>query len=308
MRSQRGLWWLGLLNLTALLASGCVWRPEPLPTREEFIGLLSKIILEPRTTCETLRDDFGLADLPVIRSPLEAGLTVEELWLPVNSSDLVRVWYLPAAAERGTVVLSMGSAGEMACYLYVARLLIDGGWSVVMYEYRGFGLSTGQPSLSTLADDLEQVVQWARERSGHEQVSLMGVSLGTIPSVAVAVRRPEWANGVVLDSPVALGEQLERFWWLLDNPVNALIALLDPELISESIIHRIRDPLLVFAYDRDLLTTPRTVQTLYDRAPQPKQLVRFTGLTHAAGAYFNTAEYVAHLDSFLASVWSSAED
>lgn len=270
--------------------------------------MLSKIILEPRTTCEALRDDFGLNDWPVIHSPVEAGLSVEELWLPVGTSDLVRVWYLPAQPDRGTVVLSMGSAGEMACYLFLARLLIDSGWSVVMYEYRGFGLSTGEPSLMNLADDLERVVQWTRERSGREEVSLMGVSLGTIPSVAVAVRRPDWVNGVVLDSPVALGEQLERFWWLLDNPVNALITLLDPELVSESIVHRLKDPLLVFAYDRDLLTTPRTVQALFDRAPEPKQLVSFPGLTHAAGAYFDTAEYVAHLDAFLVSVWGGAED
>jgi pimeloyl-ACP methyl ester carboxylesterase len=280
--------------------------PEPLPSREEFIGLLSKVILDPHTTCEALRDDFGLAGFPVVHSPEEAGLAVEQLWLPVAANDMVRVWYLPAPPDRGTVVLSMGAAGEMACYLYVARLLIDGGWSVVMYEYRGFGLSTGEPSLSTLADDLEQVVQWARERTGREQVALMGVSLGTIPSVAVAVRRPEWVNGVVLDSPVALGEQLERFWWLLNNPVGALLALLDPELVSESIVHRLKDPLLVFAYDRDLLTTLRTVQALYERAPEPKQLVRFPGLGHAAGAYFDTAEYVASLDSFLASVWSRA--
>jgi len=62
---------------------------------------------------------------------------------------------MPVEPAHGTVIVSPGNSGSMACYLLTAQLLTDDGYSVVIYDYEGFGGSSGQASLETLRPDLE---------------------------------------------------------------------------------------------------------------------------------------------------------
>ena len=196
-------------SLSFLLQIGCIgaspWTPG------EVVFGLSQLVLEPDQTCEELKTRYNLTYLPEADVPSDVGMEYEEYWLPVDEQTYIRTWYMPTELDRGTVVVSCGNSGPMACYLFTADLLTDNGWSVVLYEYEGFGLSTGQASLGTLYRDLGTVVEWTRERTGREQVTLFGISLGSIPSVALGVERPDEVNGVILDSPIALAAQVERF-------------------------------------------------------------------------------------------------
>jgi len=265
---------------------------------------LSELILHPEHTCEQMRQRFGVEYLPLVENPGEAGVAYEEDWLAIGDDAVLRIWYIPSQLDRGTVVYSMGTSGNMACYLFSADLLRSSGWSVVMYDYEGYGGSGGTPYLGSLARDLKAVVDWARSRTGRPQVTLMGMSLGSIPSIAVAVERPEAVNGVILDSPVAMQAQIERFGFLVGGQTAELIQRLDDELLSDTLIARLEQPLLIFSHEDDYLATPETVAVLYDRAVGPKQLVRFPELGHATGQFAKTDAYLYYLDTFLAAVWA----
>jgi fermentation-respiration switch protein FrsA (DUF1100 family) len=296
------------IRRAALFAATCViftsCAPPPPPTPEEVLATLSRIILRPERTCEELREAFEVEHLPVVDYPSEAGMDFEEHTVPTDDGQFLRVWYLPADANRGTVVISPGAVGPMSCYLHTTLLLIQNGWSVVTYEYEGFGGSSGTPSLLTLSPDLETVVDWARARTRHEQLTLLGISLGTIPSVAVAVERPDAVNAVVLDSPVALGVEIERFRDLLGVHTEDVIAVLDPTLVTEVIIDQMHQPLLMFLHEQDDVTPPATIEMLFELAAGPKQLVRFPDLAHARGQYFQTEQFTLHLETFLTEVWT----
>lgn len=269
---------------------------------------VSELILEPDIGCDALKRGLRVDSLPVVNSPAEVGLEYEELWLPAEDASVLRVWRIPSPSDRGTVLLSMGASGDMSCYLFVTLLLVEHGWSVVMYDYRGFGRSTGNPSLATLVPDARVVFDWTLRRTKRARITLMGLSLGTIPSVALAVERPEAVNGVVLDSPLALGEQFKRLPFLFGGMPDFYSARLPAELRSEELISGLLAPLLVFVGSADPITPESTVAVLFDRAPEPKELVRFEGLTHAAGPYFATSLYTYHLESFLSSIWSARDD
>lgn len=277
--------------------------PPPLPSADEAVAALSALILDPSRTCADLRSDFGMEHLPLVDSPTEIGLEFEEHWVSTVDGEVLRVWYLPAELDRGTVVVSPGAAGTVPCYLFTAQLLVESGWSAVLYEYEGFGWSSGEPSLTALCPDLEAVVDWARARTGRRQVTLLGMSLGTIPSVAVAVERPHAVNAVVLDSPVALGTEIGRFGFLLGGRAEDLISVLDPKLRSETIIDEMRQPLLVFSHEWDIVTPPETVDLLFRLAPGPKDLLRFPQHEHARGQFHSTEVYARYLDAFLSEVW-----
>ncbi|MFQ5806894.1 MAG: alpha/beta hydrolase [Phycisphaerae bacterium] len=291
--------------VTFLLTNGCAPPPEiPTLTSDEMALVLSELLFYPEVTCEELRRWFDVEYLPLVDTPDGIGLAYEEHWLPIESDTELRLWYLPTNLNRGTVVLSQGSLGAMPCYLFHARMLAHNGWSVVMYEYRGFGGSNGKPDIGAMQRDLETVVDWTRAYTGHEQVTLMGVSLGAIPSVAVTVQRPDAINGVVLDSPVVMSAMIRRLEFALRSRTQEFIDRLAPEFLTEDLVEYMHQPLLVFLGERDQLTTPASIQLIYERAAGPKQIVRFPGVQHAREPFRDTGTYTYHLESFLSSLWS----
>lgn len=288
--------WAGLI-------SGCI--PPPLPPANEILAGLSYAIFQPETSCEELRDDFGLAGLPVANDPGEVGIDFEQVRLPMPDGESLRVWYMPAEDPRGLVIVSPGNTGSMACYLFTVRLLHNAGYSAVLYDYEGFGGSSGVPAIDTTRDNLAAVLDWALAYSGAEHVTLFGMSLGSIPSVAVAIEQPDVVNGLVLDSPVALGTEIERFRRLIRGRSDEVIGVLRqvaPWLLLEDTIEQLDQPLLVYLHGQDLVTPPETVELLYDLAPGPKQLVRFDDLGHAGGQFLRTTEYTYYLETFLADL------
>lgn len=277
---------------------------QPLPGPEELNDVLSGILLDPAKSCERLRDDFRLYFLSTVDTPDEAGLDYLTHWVLKPDGTVLQVWYLPANLDRGTIVLSNGASGNKACYLFVARLLVYNGWSVFTYDYQGFGASEGQASLASLPSDLETVVDWARRITGREKITLAGISIGSIPSIAVAASRPDAVNGLILDSPVALDAELDRFNALLGGQANEVVRRLDSALISDEVIRDVAQPVLILSSERDFLTPPGTVQRLADRAAGNVTLMRFDGIDHALGPYLRTAEYVFQIENFLSGVWT----
>lgn len=295
--------WLAAF-VTIAFANGCIQdsKPEPL-TNARAAAILDEIVFNPTISCAELREVFDVSHLPLADTPADAGINYLEFYVNTFDNNLLRVWYLPALQERGVVLLSTGAAGTMPCYLFISRILVANGWSVILYDYRGFGGSSGTPQVFALSADLEAVLDWALEFTGREEVSLMGISLGTIPSVAVASRRPEVINGVILDSAVSLSIEATRFGKLLGSLGEQIADLLPIDLRTEDQITVMFTPALFFKNTKDFLTPPSMVQLLFDRAPGAKTLVTFDGVGHARGVFRDTEEYVIALEQFLVGVW-----
>ncbi len=298
---------LGHLLPSVIIAgslTACFPPPPPLPPPEEIVKALSAGILRPETTCAELRSDFGLTDLPDVEYPDEVGIEYHEFFVPVGTDAQLRVWYMPVPEPRGVVVVAPGNSGPMSCYLFTAFLLTQHHYSVVAFDYRGFGGSTGEPTLENLRSDLEAVTEWAVETTSVPRVTLFGISLGSIASVAVAVDRPELVNGVILDSPVDIGSEIERFRFMVAGRSREIIAALTnwPWLLTEDIIAQVQVPQLILVHERDLVSPPRTVQGLVNRAGPDAQVILFAGLGHAAAQFLRTEEYTQHIVSFLESL------
>lgn len=286
---------------------GCVPPPPPIPppaNSKALDAVLTTLLLDPNVTCEELRAAFQLEHLPLVDHPGQIGLDYNEIFVMADQQFALRVWDIRTRLNRGTVIYSIGAVGELPCYLFLASLLADNGWSVVMYEYRGFGRSTGEPDLEALDDDLSAVVDYVLATRPLERVTLLGVSIGTIPTIAVAVQRPQDVNAVILDSPVALGELLRGFEWVLRDQTQTFIDLAPPELLSEELIGELPGPLLMFAGTSDKLTRFDVMSDLFDRAPEPKVLAAFPGVGHARARFDDTGRYVAELERFLSDVWA----
>jgi len=115
----------------------------------------------------------------------------EELIIPTNDGEKLSAFYIrgPRGGRNSdvTVLMFHGNAGNIGHRLPIARMLISStGCNVFMLEYRGYGLSTGEPDESGLNIDAQTALDYLRDRAETRDHKLIvyGQSLGG----AVAVR------------------------------------------------------------------------------------------------------------------------
>ncbi|WP_235293901.1 alpha/beta hydrolase [Portibacter lacus] len=106
------------------------------------------------------------------------------------------------------IIYNHGNSYQMDVYYPRAQLLYHAGgksrYGVLMMDYRGFGLSTGEPSESSLLSDVNSCIQWLKDRGLTEDRMIMyGYSLGSIPSVYLTATPQAMApHKLMLEAPI----------------------------------------------------------------------------------------------------------
>jgi pimeloyl-ACP methyl ester carboxylesterase len=260
-----------------------------------------------------LRNDIermaSLLDHPLIasryffprRDPVEAPFVV-------STSDGQRLACYRSTPHPGalTVLHFHGNAEIVADYVpAMADLLGSFGVNVVFAEYRGYGGSTGTPSVSAMLDDADTVFR--AMGVPPERAVAFGRSLGSLFAVEVAARHPSLA-GLVLESGIAdplepailrvkpedVGMSADAFRAAVDSRVNQrtkLRAYAGPLLV----LHAAGDNLIPLSHGERNFT--------WGGAPEhDKSLVVFPHGDHGTIFAANRTDYLQKLASFLAKV------
>ena len=138
----------------------------------------------------------------------------------VEVADGVSVggWLFPGQAPEAPVVVHFHGNGEIAAeYADIAQVYNQLGLTLLAFDYRGYGASTGQPTASALVADsvacFDAVPGLLAEAGLTPSATfLMGRSLGSAAALEVADRRPDRLAGLIIESgfayTIALGERL----------------------------------------------------------------------------------------------------
>lgn len=156
--------------------------------------------------------------------------------------------------EPAVVLLHMYPSDRTA-WAPFAGVLADEGATVLTFDFRGFGDSEGERAIPEIWRDTLAAVRFMRER-GHEEVVLVGASMGGIAALIVAVRE-DLAGVVTLSAPPS-------FMGLTIVPEAV-------ELIEER-------KLFVAAEGDGPAAT--AAQQLYSLAPEPKRVEVVEGSDH----------------------------
>lgn len=99
------------------------------------------------------------------------------------------LWHAPNA--KGTVLYSHGNGENIEFSQKFVPLFIKRGYNVLIWDYRGYGLSTGElGGQESLLLDAESVYQWLSNRKDTGSIVLYGRSLGTGFAVYLANKHP----------------------------------------------------------------------------------------------------------------------
>jgi uncharacterized protein len=211
-----------------------------------------------------------------------AGVTLDNRFVRSDSVRL-NVWHLKREDAKGTVLFFGGNGFYLVQSRGYVEALTHFPVNVVMFDYRGYGNSGGEPGVGSLKQDALRVYDYTLDSLGADPDHLIvhGHSLGTFMASHTASNRP--VSGVVLENPATDVEG-----WI-DGLAPWFVRLfvdfeVDPSLRGESNVkplQSITTPILVVGGENDNITRPEMAQELVDEAVSPEvELLIVEGGTH----------------------------
>ena len=232
-----------------------------------------------------------------VADPASVGLPAARMVsFPTRDGHMLAAWWVPAAARpRATMLVFNGNAGNRAMRAPLARRLAEGGLNVLLFDYRGYGGSSGTPTEAGLVEDARAALQYLRARDDIDSKRLIyfGESLGSAVAARLALEDPPAA--LVLRSPFTSLVDVARVHY----PYLPVSWLLRDRFDTLSKIATLRSPLLVIAGDRDAIVPPDQSRRLFDAAPSPRRLVIVAGADHNDTALFMGEEMLAAIFQLL---------
>lgn len=209
----------------------------------------------------------------LIVTPEKAGLRGEDVWINTKDGEQLHGWFFPNEATEYIVVLCHGNAGNISNRIDIAKLLNGIGLSVLLYDYRGYGQSSGKPSEEGVYTDVESVVYFLKNERGYSehQMIMYGRSMGGAVASYAATKFD--VSGLVLDSAFKNLKAMVRDLYPF---VPASLARF--ELPTEEYLKEISDiPVMIMHSPRDSIVGISHGQHLYRIASEPKKFVELRG-------------------------------
>jgi len=228
-------------------------------------------------------------------TPEQLGIEAEEVFIETEDGVKIHGFYLPAPGAKRALLFLHGNAGNASHRLPNAAELVRLECSVLVLDYRGYGLSEGSATEAGVYADARAGLDHLIEQRGfpENRIIVFGRSLGG--AVAADLAQERKLAGVILESTFSSIADV-----VSNGPAGALLrALAGRRFESASKIGKIRAPLLYFHGDRDEVIRYELGQQLFDVAPEPKAFETIHGAGHNDLTQVGGRPYFERIRKFL---------
>ncbi|SDY14623.1 hypothetical protein SAMN05421754_100299 [Nitrosomonas sp. Nm58] len=228
-------------------------------------------------------------------TPAQDGLAYEAVKLTTSDNETLHGWFVPApSAAKGTILFFHGNAGNISHRMDYLLTFYRLGYSTFIFDYRGYGKSSGSPSESGTYHDASAAWQYLTEIKAipPSRIVLFGESLGGAIAAWLATQQEPGALVLasVLTSVPDLAAELYPFL-----PVRLLSRF---QYRTIDYLPSITCPVLVAHSPQDEIVPFSHGQALFQAASEPKQFLTLQG-GHNEGFIFTRKEWAMSLDEFL---------
>jgi alpha-beta hydrolase superfamily lysophospholipase len=205
--------------------------------------------------------------------PEQFKLAHEELWFKSSDGTKLHGWFLKARGKsKGTIVQFHGNAENMSSHFLSLAWIVNEGYNLFTFDYRGYWLSEGGPDIDGVYQDSMVALDKAlelHEKAGGKQFVIFGQSLGG----AIALRAiPDFKENkkitlIVQDSTFSsyekvAADKLRSFW--LTWPFSPLAyPLVSDKYSSEPYFSKITWPTLVITGGQDQVMPAKFGKRIY---------------------------------------------
>lgn len=222
---------------------------------------------------------------------------IKTILIPVEENMVVGARCHLKSKEAPNIIFFHGNGEIVSDYDDFAPLFLDQGFNFIPVDYRGYGFSTGSPSVTNMMRDchvvFKYVTEWLMAEEMRGPVLVMGRSLGSASALELVSNYEDQLEGLILDSSFAYTRPL------LEN------LGLDPDTIgfreeegflNFQKIKRYQHPTLIIHGDNDEIIAFTEGKELYETCPSGvKQLLIIPGAGHNDLLLYGLDDYLASL-------------
>ncbi len=246
---------------------------------------------------------------PITQSLTQQALIGDDIRIPTQGGRMLDGWLLPGTPGHGVVVITHGWGANRELMLPLARPLQSAGFTVILFDARNHGSSDSDTfsSMPRFAEDLDATLAWLKTQPAliHEQIALIGHSVGAAATLLAASRRTDIAAVISL-AAFAHPDGMMRRWlaekglpffplgWYVLNYVQWVIGARFDSIAPINTIQSIRCPILLMHGSEDTTVPPDDAQALFDNRPHAQVILRILPGEHDA-----SEEIEHHIDEIV---------
>lgn len=237
--------------------------------------------------------DYSLLDRPEILMFLfhpraewvspGASLSAEDILIPVEEDVAVGArFHLAGQKDAPTILFFHGNGETVGDYNDIGPLYTKMGINFFPVDYRGYGRSTGTPTITSMMKDSHiifgYVQDWLKDRGCTGPFIVMGRSLGSASALEILQHYKDTIDGLIIESGFAYVGPLLR---LLGIEMESLGIHEEDGFRNIDKIATFHKPALIIHAENDQIISFTEGQALYDACPAAdKKLLMIPGANH----------------------------
>ena len=236
--------------------------------------------------------DYSILDRPEILMYLfhprpEFGGSVsvsahKDIMIPVETEIAIGARFHLSEQSACNILFFHGNGEIVADYDELGRMMNQSGINFFAVDYRGYGRSTGQPTVTAMMRDchiiFDYVEKWLHKNDYAGPLVLMGRSLGSASVLELAMHYAAGIDGLIVESGFAYA-----------GPLLALLGIAVGEIGFEEVkgfcnidkIHTFGKPTLIIHAERDHIIPFTDGEALFEAcSATDKTLLKISGANH----------------------------
>ncbi len=228
---------------------------------------------------------------------------IEDLLVPVADDAAVGTRFHLGSRGHANLLFFHGNGEIAADYDEIGPYYNRIGINFLAADYRGYGRSTGHPTVASMMDDCHAifrfVTDWLARNGFTGPLILMGRSLGSASAIELAAAHADQVCGLIVESGFAFAGPLLK---ILGIDATAVGFREETAFRHVEKIARFRGPLLVIHAEFDHIIPFSDGRTLFDASTSPdKTLLKIPGASHNDILAHGFGDYLAAIERMAAS-------
>ena len=206
----------------------------------------------------------------------------KDILIPVEEDVVIGARFHMAKRSGANILFFHGNGEIVADYDELGPVYNQLGINLLAVDYRGYGRSTGKPTVTAMMRDchviFEYVRDWLQQNNFPGPIILMGRSLGSASVLELAAAGAEFIDGLIVESGFAYAAPLLQ---LLGIDLEALGFEEEKGFRNIDKIRKFNKPTLIIHAEFDHIIPFSDGQALYTASPSPDKLfLKIPGANH----------------------------
>ncbi len=236
----------------------------------------------------------------LLHDPKTIGIEPEEIFFPSADGTKLFAWHLKhrKGAAKGLILQYHGNAENLSSHYLNLAWLLDEGYDLITFDYRGYGRSEGEPTQEGTVADGAAALRLARKLAGKLPLIVYGQSLGGAIALrnVIDLKNEVPVAFVVIESSFSSYQEVAQkimkrniftwpFQWL------PYLVVSDKWAPDDKIGEISPIPLLVIHGDADPTVPYSLGEEIYELAKEPKEFWPIPGGGHLDIYFLDKGKY-----------------